>query len=161
MKTLIKALSLITLMAALAFANETIKMPKFELPDLEGKIHTSAEYKGKPVLLDFWATWCITCAQTIPQVKDWQSKYSEKGLQILGISIDKRKGRKMNKFIKKYQMNYPLLWDKENSLATPLNFESIPTMFLFDSEGKLILALRGVDEEGEKQMEKALEELFK
>lgn len=161
MKLMLKTLSLFTLLFSLSFANETTQMPKFQLPDLGGTVHNSEEYKGKPVLLDFWATWCITCAQTIPQVKSWQTKYADKGLQILGISIDKRKGRKMNKFIKKYKMNYPLLWDKENSLATPLNFESIPTMFLFDAEGKLILALRGVDEEGEKQMEKALEELFK
>jgi peroxiredoxin len=146
--------------ASMLFAQEVKSdVPTFSFPDVSGKIHTQSEYVGKPLLIDFWATWCVSCIHTIPFVKKMNEQYGPQGLNVVGISIDK-KNDKFSKFIEKNAMNYPILWDKENSLSKVLNFEAVPSLFLFDAQGQLVLAIKGYDEKGEEQILKAIQTLF-
>ncbi len=159
MKHWIKGLSIVLFFTLLAHSQE--QLPPFSFPDFEGNTHSSEEFKGKPVLIDMWATWCVTCAKSIPLIKKIEEEFGPKGLQVIGVSIDSKKGRNTTKFIQKYQMNYLLLWDKDNTLSQPLQFEAIPSFFLFDAEGKLLFAMRGYDEAAEKELLTVLKSLFK
>jgi peroxiredoxin len=77
---------------AFTFAAEPAKMPEFALPDLEGKEWKSSELLGKACIIDFWATWCATCKESIPNLAALNDKYKSQGLSVVGISVDKGSG---------------------------------------------------------------------
>jgi peroxiredoxin len=80
----------------------------FTLKDVNGKVVRLAELKGKVVVLNFWATWCIPCRAEIPALVELQSTYAKKGLQVIGVSVDDP-AEKMKPFVGKYKINYPVL----------------------------------------------------
>jgi peroxiredoxin len=80
----------------------------FTLKDVAGKDVTLSDYKGKVILLDFWATWCGPCKVEIPGFVEFQNRYGKDGLQVIGISVDDTVAQ-LEPFIKEYKMNYPVL----------------------------------------------------
>jgi peroxiredoxin len=149
-------LAAIALSAAMAHA-EPATVPSFSLPDLDGKTWTSDEFKGKPLIVDFWATWCNTCKETIPKLAELQQKYLSKGLTVVGISVDKGSAEKIRKAAKKLGINYLVLLDKDNTLGSAFGFTGIPSLYVFDRQGKLGTAMPGYDPDQEKQLEAAAE----
>jgi thiol-disulfide isomerase/thioredoxin len=77
------------------------------LPDLEGRDQSISQWRGQPLVVNFWATWCGPCREEIPELVKMQQKYSDNGLQFVGISIDQID--KTNEFAEKFKMNYPVL----------------------------------------------------
>jgi thiol-disulfide isomerase/thioredoxin len=144
--------------AGLGFA-EPASLPAISLPDLAGKTHTSAEFAGKPVLIDFWATWCATCKETVPELLKVKAKYAAKGLQLVGISIDKIEAAKVEKGAKKLDINYLVLHDQKSSLQPIFGYSGVPSLYLFDKDGKLVLALQGYDPSQEAKLLAALDKL--
>jgi peroxiredoxin len=84
------------------------KAPDFELPDFKGKKVRLADYKGKVVFVNFWATWCGPCKYEIPMFVDLQQKYGAQGLNFLGISVDDP-AEALEPFVTEHKMNYPVL----------------------------------------------------
>jgi peroxiredoxin len=82
--------------------------PAFALKDIAGKPLTLADYRGKVVLIDFWATWCVPCRVEIPHFVELQKKYASRGFTMIGISMDDEPGL-VAPFAKKYGMNYPVV----------------------------------------------------
>lgn len=80
----------------------------FTLTDIQGRTVSLAAYKGKVILLNFWATWCVPCKAEIPWFVDLQSRYGEQGLQVLGVSVDDPID-KMKPYAAQFKMNYPVL----------------------------------------------------
>lgn len=122
------------------------QFPNFETTDLEGKPLSLANYKGKVVLIDFWATWCGPCVQELPNVLKAYEKYHAKGFEIIGISLDNEK-EKLTSFIKEKNMPWPQSFDGkgwQSDLAAKYGINSIPATYLLDGEGKIIAKdLRG------------------
>src|SRR4030042_3681066 len=117
--------------------------PDFTLKDLSGNSVSLQQYRGKVVLLDFWATWCQPCRYSIPELVDIQDKYRDKGLVVIGISVDDPR-KVTNKYIaafkEKYKVNYTILRADEKISATYFgkrNFP-IPTIFLINREGMIV-----------------------
>ena len=116
--------------------------PDFSLKDLSGQTVTLEQYRGKVVLLDFWATWCPPCRMTIPMLIKLQDKYRDDGLVILGISIDDPQqitDKDLRYFIKMNKINYPVLRYNQKVMKDYFEGErvSIPTMFVVDRNGKI------------------------
>lgn len=80
----------------------------FTMKDMNGRDVTLADYRGKVILLDFWATWCGPCKYEIPGFVELQEKYGQDGLQVLGVSVDDTV-EKLQRFAKEFKMNYPVL----------------------------------------------------
>lgn len=80
----------------------------FTLKDVAGRPVKLADFKGKVVLLNFWATWCVPCRAEIPELVDLQSAYGNDGLQVIGVSVDDP-ADKIRPFVDKYKINYPVL----------------------------------------------------
>jgi thiol-disulfide isomerase/thioredoxin len=120
-------------------------LPPFSLPDLDGKVHSSAEFAGKPVVVDFWATWCAACKETVPHLTELQEKYGSRGLTVIGISVDKGSAEKIRKAAKKLGINYLVLHDKENALAQSFGFTGIPSLYVYDRAGGLLRSMPGYD----------------
>jgi len=122
------------------------QFPDFQVKDLEGKPLSVSQFKGKVVLIDFWATWCGPCIQELPTVLKAYEKYHDKGFEIIGISLDKEQD-KLTSFIKEKKMTWPQHFDGkgwQTELAGKYGINSIPATYLLDGEGKIIAKdLRG------------------
>jgi peroxiredoxin len=122
--------------------------PDFNEKDTDGKPLSIANYKGKVVLIDFWATWCGPCVQELPNVLQAYEKHHAAGFEIIGISLDSQV-EKLEKFVKEKNMPWPQFFDGkgwENKLAQQYGVNSIPATYLLDREGKIIgKGLRGED----------------
>jgi peroxiredoxin len=119
---------------------EGSKFPDFEETDVADKPLSIAGYKGKVVLVDFWATWCRPCVMELPNVLETYKKHHAKGFEIIGISLDKDK-EKLTNFTKAKEMTWQQFFDGkmwENKLAVKYGVRSIPMTYLLDTEGKII-----------------------
>jgi thiol-disulfide isomerase/thioredoxin len=140
-------------------ALELLKKPlDMKFDSVEGKAVDLEKLRGKVVLLDFWATWCPPCRESVPHLVAAYRKYSEKGLEIIGISLDEEKER-LVKFTKAKEMTWPQYFDGmgwENRFARRYGIEGIPTLWLVDKKGIVRAEVRA--ENLEKQIEKLLNE---
>jgi peroxiredoxin len=116
------------------------QFPDFEEKDLAGKPLSVANYKGKVVLVDFWATWCAPCVGELPNVIKAYEKHHSDGFEIIGISLDQDE-KKLKNFTKEKNMTWQQYFDGKgwgNKLAGKYGVQSIPATYLLDREGKII-----------------------
>jgi thiol-disulfide isomerase/thioredoxin len=129
---------------------EGAKFPDFEEKDLEDKPLSIANYKGKVVLIDFWATWCGPCVGELPNVIKAYEKHHDQGFEIIGVNLD-QDAKKLKAYTKEKNMPWQQFCDGkrwESKLAQRYGIQSIPATFLLDGEGKIIARdLRGDDME--------------
>ena len=114
--------------------------PDFNERDLNGKSLSIANYKGKVVLVDFWATWCGPCRGEVPNVVATYRKYHGKGFEIIGVSLDQDQ-QKLLAYAQEQGMTWPQFFDGkgwDNKLAMKYGIESIPASYLLDGNGKII-----------------------
>ena len=110
--------------------------PKFSLTDLSGQKLDLSSYRGRVVLLDFWATWCGPCRTEIPRFVDLQSKYQDQGLQIIGISLDDDP-KPVRVFYQQFKMNYPVAIGDANLAERYGGILGLPVTFLIDRDGRI------------------------
>ena len=127
--------------------------PDFTLPDVDGNPVTLSGLRGKYVLIDFWASWCNPCRKEIPNLKKLYAQYSEKGFEIVSISIDQKKAD-WEKALKEEGLPWPNFLD-ETGVAALYKVKFVPTMYLINADGVMV----GENLRGEALAEK-LKELF-
>lgn len=111
--------------------------PQWSLKDLEGKVVSSEELKGKVVVLDFWATWCPPCRAEIPGYVELQKQYGKDGLVIVGASADEAGPAVVKEFAAKMGINYTMLMADEAISTAFGGVEALPTTFLIDRNGHI------------------------
>lgn len=123
------------------------KAPSFTLDDLSGQKVSLASFKGRPMVVDFWATWCAPCKVEIPWFETMHDQYASQGLVILGLSTDDldkddpaklfTEKREIADFAQKMHMNYPVLLDGE-SVEDAYGLQAYPTTFYIDRNGTIV-----------------------
>jgi cytochrome c biogenesis protein CcmG/thiol:disulfide interchange protein DsbE len=133
--------------------------PAFTLEDLDGKKVSLADYKGKALLLDFWATWCAPCRIETPWLIDLRNQYAAQGFEVLAISaddLDRRdparlsgEKREIARFAQRMHVPYPVLLDAD-SISKPYGgLDSLPTSFFVDRNGTVVAAQVGLTSKDE------------
>jgi peroxiredoxin len=110
--------------------------PDFSLLDLSGSTVRLSSYRGRIVLLDFWATWCEPCREETPHFVDFQNKYGSQGLQILGVSMDDSP-EPVRDFAQKFQINYPVVMGTAKTGQLYGGILGLPVAYLIDREGHI------------------------
>jgi len=120
--------------------------PDFSLQSLDGKTTRLSDFRGKAVLLNFWATWCGPCKIEMPWFVDFQKQYGSQGLQIVGVAMDDASKEDIGKFARDMGVNYPILIGKEAVGDQYGGIPGLPETFLIARDGKIvdkIIGLRG------------------
>ena len=131
--------------------------PNFKLQNLDGKTVQLSDLKGKPVVLDFWATWCQPCRDSIPGMEKLHKDYAGKGLVILSVSLDGGAIEDVRAFQKEYGMTYPVLMGTEE-VAAEYSVRTIPMMVVIDKAGKIQKRFLGAGNED--AIEKSVKQLL-
>ncbi|WP_270488216.1 peroxiredoxin family protein [Butyricimonas synergistica] len=119
--------------------------PEFELKDLEGNLVNLSSFRGKYVLIDFWASWCGPCRKEIPNIKQVYNSFADKGLVVIGVSVDQNE-QEWRQAVQEEQVQYLQLSDLEGITWKLYNFNGIPFITLISPEGVILeRSLRGVE----------------
>ncbi|TYB31941.1 MAG: TlpA family protein disulfide reductase [Candidatus Mcinerneyibacterium aminivorans] len=139
-------------------AQKLSKLPSFELKDLDGEIYTEESFKNKVLLIDFWATWCPPCRKEIPGFINLYKKYKDKGLEVIGISLDEDIN-KLESFVEEEQINYTVLIGNKEVAQAFGGIQGIPTTFIVDRDGNVVFKQVGLASEKkfEQQIKKVLD----
>lgn len=113
--------------------------PVWTATDLDGKKVTSADFTGKVVLVNFWATWCPPCRKEIPDFIAIQEEYRRRDFVILGISLDEGDDATITDFILSHHINYPILRPDAGTTTAFGGITGIPASFLIDAKGQIVL----------------------
>ena len=120
--------------------------PDFTLQDLNGEQVRLSDFKGKIVILNFWATWCPPCIREIPDFIELYEQYNDKGLEILGISLDQAGISVVKSFAQKNKINYPVMMNEGRIDQAYGGITSIPTTFIIDPAGNIRKTYTGLRE---------------
>lgn len=112
--------------------------PEFELKSLDGRTVRLSDYRGKAVLLNFWATWCSPCKIEMPWFDELQNKYRSQGLEVIGIAMDDAGEETVAKFVKDLGVNYTILMGKEALGEAYGGVLGLPTTFYIDRQGRIV-----------------------
>jgi cytochrome c biogenesis protein CcmG/thiol:disulfide interchange protein DsbE len=130
----------------------------FALKDASGKVVHLADYHGKVVLLDFWATWCEPCAVEIPWFIEFERKYKDRGFEAVGVSMDDEGWKVIAPFVNAKRINYRVLLGDDKTGDQYGGIDALPTTFIIDREGRMARVHVGLA--GKKDFEDAIEKLL-
>jgi len=162
MKTLIAILFIAAILVPLpAFAvNAGEVAPGFSLKDVNGNAVTLNSLKGKVVFLTFWATWCPSCKEELPDLNNLQQKYADKGFTVLSICIESSE-TVVATYLKKHPVTFSVLVDKEGAAAEAFRFSGLPASFLIGKDGLIRYKHSGYDKGSFTLIEQEIADLLK
>jgi len=143
---------------------EELSAPVFSLPDLKGDRVDLFSFKGEVIIIEFWATWCGPCKEEIPVLNQLYKKYRDKGLVVVGVSLDRKEPQEVKKFLDQLQIEYiNVIGDEEvlerySQIAKLGPIRGIPATFLIDRKGRICQRFLGLTEKG--VLEEALQPLL-
>ena len=140
---IVLATSLITFYFASVLGQET-KAPQFELRDVNGRTVRLRDYRGKVVLINFWATWCPPCRAEMPDLVRRQREYRKNGLQIIGITYPPEKEDRVRRFARSLKVNYPIILGTSQLKARFSSDENLPLTIVIDRNGNVSDIIVGI-----------------
>jgi thiol-disulfide isomerase/thioredoxin len=138
-------LMVLLVLPCVCFGQEARPAPPVALRDTRGRTVRLSEYKGKVVLLNFWATWCPPCRAEMPDLIKLQREYGARGLQIVGITYPPTQRAEVVQFVSRLKVNYPILYGtRRTALLFKLEDAPLPTTIVIDREGNIRDRIPGI-----------------
>jgi len=119
-----------------------------------------AQYRGRVVVVDFWASWCTPCRRSIPWLNEMRAKYGDRGLVIIGVNVDKDR-REAERFLKEVPAEFGIVYDPNGRLATSYQIEGMPSSLVFGRDGELAARHLGFQNANRPEYEVLLGKLLK
>ncbi|MBI2468157.1 MAG: redoxin domain-containing protein [Candidatus Rokubacteria bacterium] len=116
-----------------------VPAPDFNLPTLSGGSVRLSDLRGKVVLLNFWATWCVPCRTEMPTIEDLFQRYREQGLEVLAVNLDMLSTAGVEAFVKEVAVTFRVILDPAWSTARAYNVTALPTTYLIDRSGNVVV----------------------
>ena len=135
----------------ITYPKQRLEAPAFQLPDLNGNTVSLEGYRGKVVLVHFWATFCVPCLEEMPVLESLWQEYGREGLVILGIAGDRGKTEVVREFAEKTGVSFPVLHDQDGRIRNQYEVVALPTTYLVGRDGKIsgrAIGTRSWDEPG-------------
>lgn len=120
----------------LTAAERPLPAPAFTLPDLDGKPHALADYRGKVVVLNFWATWCPPCRYEMPAMQRAWEKVRDDGIVFVGVDVGEDADTVFT-FLADYPVDFPLLLDQDAKVIEQYPVTGLPTTYVIDPQGRI------------------------
>ena len=118
--------------------------PDFELSALDGRRIRLSDLRGRVVLVNFWATWCAPCRVEMPWLSEFSARYSDQGLTVLGVSVDDGGRERVEKFVRRRSVGYPILLNDGNVDQRYGGVRFLPQTFFVGRDGRIIQRLYGI-----------------
>ena len=115
-----------------------VAAPDFTLPGLDGQMVSLADYRGKVVLLNIWATWCPPCVEEMPSMEKLYQQLKTEGFEILAVSMDVSGAQAVLPFMKKHKLSFPALTDTEGAMKSLYQTTGVPETFIIDKDGTIV-----------------------
>jgi len=144
-----------------ASANGSLRIktaPDFELKSLEGQSVKLSEFRGKIVVLNFWATWCAPCRVEMPTLLDLYNKYRSKGVEFIGVAMDDGSQERVGSFVKKMGVNYTILLGNQSVAGAYGGLRLLPQTVFITQDGQALQTIIGMDDR--KDLEASIEQLL-
>ena len=117
---------------------------EYELPDINGQIHSLEQYKGKWLIVNYWATWCGTCMEELPELVDFHENNKENDTVIIGINFEQIDKKSLKDFVASKEIPFTIL-SSEPVKKTPLGLvPALPTTYIIDPQGKVVAGTVGI-----------------
>ena len=136
--------TILVVLSSVAFGQDKGAAPQLELKDVEGRALRLSDYRGKVVLLNFWATWCAPCRAEMPYLIKWQREYRRRGLQIIGVTYPPEDPSEVRRLIKSININYPIALGEKQTKAIFDEGETIPISVVVDKSGVIREIIKGI-----------------
>jgi len=159
LKWAIQIIAFVLLATFLSVTAKAQELPTLKLEDVHGRKFNLADYKGKVVLLNFWATWCPPCRAEMPDLVSWQRKYAKRDLQVIGVTYPPSDLREVLNFVRRIKVNYPIVIGTKQTKALFSEAETLPITVVIGRDQKIREVIEGIllREEFEQKIKPLLE----
>jgi thiol-disulfide isomerase/thioredoxin len=144
MRRVVIILLLLAALPSLGLGQEAREAPPVSLKDLRGRTVRLSDYKGKVVLLNFWATWCPPRRAEVPDLVKWQREYGGRGIQVIGVTYPPTERALVRRFVRRFRVNYPVLLGSRDTKALFIRGETLPVTVVIDRQGNVRERIEGI-----------------
>jgi thiol-disulfide isomerase/thioredoxin len=137
-------LTFLVVLSSVVLGQGKAPAPQVVLKDIAGRTLRLSNYKGKVVLLNFWATWCSPCRAEMPDLVKWQREYRKRGLQVIGITYPPEELAEVRKFVRSIKVNYPIALGGKQTKALFDKGENLPITVVIDKKGMILEVVQGI-----------------
>ena len=135
--------------------------PSFKLRNIKGNYESLNSYRGKVVVLNFWATWCAPCRIEMPSFEKLYRRYRSEGVTVLAITLDKNSENKIKSFVDEYALSFPILLDEKGEVERLYPSMTIPFTYIIDRQGRIVARVDGAKNWESSETFEAIEYLLK
>ncbi|MFI5211639.1 MAG: TlpA family protein disulfide reductase [Ignavibacteria bacterium] len=137
------------------------KAPEFSAKDISGNTVTLSDLKGKVILVDFWASWCVPCKKSMPHIIELYNNRADSSFTVIAVNVDEERS-KIEEFANSIstQFPFPVIFDKDSKLPSLYNVEGMPTTIIIDKEGLIRFKETGFTNDTREKMDSKVRELL-